>query len=139
MNPKVQELIDLILKIPGDKIVTLSIQTVADKEVVQFDISKEGVIGYDPDHAQYFKFKLSSAFYSSGSIIIRAFTPLKVEREAPDGRKILIPIKKIYGAALSNDFWEGVSKEALKQVHNTDATTGERLSPEKEIIPSLYF
>ena len=71
------ELIETIRKLDGQKIITLA-NFVSDY-CHQYDISKDGVIGYEKEHEFLFKIKLLNAMYDGGSIIIRQFTDVIVD------------------------------------------------------------
>jgi hypothetical protein len=116
-----------ILKIPGDKIITLTDQ---DQCSFKVDVSQEGVFGYQSGVKELFLAKLMKAFYGNGAIIIREFLPVKVERVLSNGKKMWIPEKNLYGIALQQGEWVGLSQEELQQCYATDAKSGQPLNQE---------
>lgn len=68
----VEKLIQDILSLYGNKILTL----VYEGGVYKFDVSDEGVIGYEESHSLLFKAKLISAMHSGGGLIVRHFTKI---------------------------------------------------------------
>jgi len=125
------KLIKAIVKIPGNKIVTLMVQ--GESEPFVIDISADGKFGYHESHELLFRAKLASAFSSSGGMIIRQFLPLKVERKMPDGKKVWIPRKKIYGIFIAKGKWYPLSKEEVRKACCTDAETGKPIPPEPDV------
>ncbi len=102
------KLIKSIVKIPGEKIVTLIVQ--GESEPFVIDVSADGKFGYHESHELLFRAKLVSAFSSSGGMIIRQFLPVKVQRKMPDGKKVWIPRKKIYGVFIGKGKWYPLKK-----------------------------
>src|SRR5262249_57253893 len=90
-------LIRSILKIGGSKIVTL-----VDKKYppISFDVSAKGFFGHHESHKRLFEMKLQRAMKTSGGLIVRQFLAIKVEKTMPNGERIWIPRKKIYGDSL---------------------------------------
>jgi hypothetical protein len=127
----INSLIEAILKIPGKKIVTLSIDGEAEPFVL--DISAEGALGYDASHEFLFKNKLSTAFKSYGGLIVRQFLEIKVERELPNGEKAWIPRKNIYGILISRGGWEPLPEHEVRLAHCTDARTGRPIPQEPDV------
>lgn len=127
---KCKMLIDVILSINGDKIITI---VGADERASMFDISADGVIGYDETHKCLFTMKLVSALSHGGSIIIRAFTNLKAEMDTPKG-KMMLPIKKLYGLAIVDGRLIPMSEDQVEDAFSFNSETGERMEPEKNII-----
>lgn len=126
----VDELLEVITGLRGDKIVTLAYE---ERKFV-IDINANGKIGYDPTHEALFRAKLFNAMDSPGSLIVRQFLPIKVERTMTDGRKRWIPKKKIYGVVLVNGSWLPISKAEMRTAYCIDHKTGEYLAPEPDVI-----
>ena len=133
-----EKLIDSIVnKIPGEKIITLVIQGRENNPFV-IDVSKDGKFGYHESHEVLFKTKLISAFLSSGGMIIRQFLPMKTTIKTPDGRKIKVPLKKIYGVFIAKGSWYPFPKEEVKKACCTDPKTGKPIPPEPGVIYSDF-
>lgn len=128
-NGNTKQLLEEILKIPGDKIVTLSTLSVT----FQVDIDVTGHFGYEPDAKALFLAKLYSALDEGGGIIIREFLSIRVERKLPNGKKAWIPEKNLYGVILKDNGWFGCTKDQVQSFHETDATTGEALPKEEGV------
>lgn len=124
------ELMIEILKIPGDKIITLANQ---DQHCFTVDVSQEGVFGYQPGVRELFLAKLMSAIQGSGSIIIREFLPIKVKTILPNGKKMWIPEKNLYGITLQKGAWMGLSQEELQQCYSIDASSGSPINHEEGV------
>ena len=119
-----KELVEKVKKIPGKKKVTLISQDSVNPELI-VDIDEENNIGYSIGHESLFKAKLSSAIKSGGALMIRQFTNIE-----EDG----IPVKKLYGVALGQGTYIGITKEELKKAYETDSKTGEEIPGEKNAI-----
>src|SRR5580700_9117867 len=118
MKDKINNLIDEILKIPGDKIVTL----VTNGDDFTIDISNNNQLGYSPEHKILFKAKLASALKNGGGITIRQFLSVRTKQKISNGKEIWIPEKNLYGAVLGNNNWIGMDIQTLKMAYETDAT-----------------
>jgi len=125
------KLIKSIVKIPGEKIVTLIVQEESEPFVI--DVSADGKFGYHESHELLFRAKLVSAFSSSGGMIIRQFLPVKVQRKMPDGKKVWIPRKKIYGVFIGKGKWYPLSKEEVRRACCTNVETGKPIPPEPDV------
>lgn len=112
---KADELIRKVKQLPGDKIVTVA----ANFETSSFDISVSGKIGYHRSHTKMLHNLISSCFSSSGGIIVRQITSVKVEIETSKGN-LFIPIKNIYGILIENGDYHGLSAEMVEKVCCTD-------------------
>lgn len=129
---RARDFVSQILKtIPGQKIVTVTSDIVHEFII---DIAADGTIGYDPNHEEHLNLRLSEALSSSGAAIVRQFTPIKVERLLPNGKRMFIPQKNVFGFLLKNNDWYGLSAAALADAYRTDAKTGEKLTPEPDIL-----
>lgn len=130
MTTDLRNLIELILKIPGAKILTLA---TGDQEPFVIDVSEDGVFGYDKGHKLLFKVKLASAIENGGGLIIRQFLTIKVERKMPNGKKLWIPRKNIYGISLGSGSWRPLSTSEVKLAHCIDHKTGKPIPPEPDV------
>ncbi|MCP4746383.1 MAG: hypothetical protein GY874_09625 [Desulfobacteraceae bacterium] len=126
----VQELINTILELPGDKIITLA----GIDGILEIDIESNGKIGYTPEHEEYFKDKLAKMMLTGGGLTIRQFLSVKVQRKAPNGKMIWIPKKLLYGVRIINGTWQSISKTDMQVAHCMDCETGEPLKPEEDLI-----
>lgn len=115
----VTELFNLILEIPGDKIVTLII---SGSEPFVIDINK-GSVGHSPGHKVLFLLKLAEAFQKGAGMIIREFLHLKVKQRMPNGEDQWIPEKNLYGVYLKGQEWIGFEADAVKECQETDYHT----------------
>jgi hypothetical protein len=131
VNLEIESLLDAILNVPGDKIITLIAHDRS--EPFSIDIGADGNIGYEDFHKSLFDAKLLTAFSCSGGVIIRQFLALKVERVMPNGKKMWIPRKNIYGVMIGNGGWKGLTENEVKNAHCTNAETGEPLTPEENV------
>lgn len=138
-----QQFANCLKKMAGTKIVTL---LTADNFSQPFDIDEKGNIGYDPSHEELF-FALTEKMINhpemGGVVIIRQFSPLKTEFINPQGEKVWIPIKNLYGLILGQGEWQGVQKDILRQQFGYDSQTGNPLEKEPAVtyqeIPDYFF
>jgi hypothetical protein len=127
---QVDDLVQSILGLSGPKILTLA---VSGDLIYTFDVSKEGVIGYRKSHKRMFYTQLRKAMNTYGGLIIRQFLPIKVERLSPQGKKIWIPIKNVYGISLGYNSWSPLSAAEVRSACCTDAETGKPIPPEPDV------
>ncbi len=120
-------LLDQILKIEGDKIITL----VAGSNPFTIDINANGQIGYHDSHKQLFIAKLQRALVEGGSMTIRQFLSIKVLRKLENGQDMWLPEKNLYGVAFLKGEWIGLGAEVMQRAHETDSRTGEPLPQEE--------
>jgi hypothetical protein len=66
-------------------------------------------------------------------LIIRQFLSVKVERVMPNGRRVWIPRKNVYGIELGHGQWRPLSSTEIRDASNTDAASGRRLPPEDDV------
>nr|VFK23212.1 MAG: hypothetical protein BECKLPF1236B_GA0070989_13452 [Candidatus Kentron sp. LPFa] len=118
-----------IIKIPGDKILTLASATGPFK----VDVNKNGEFGYEAGIKELFLAKLVNALHNGTALIIRQFLPVKVKRKLPNGQELWIPEKNIYAVVLGNGQWRGCTAEEVESCCNTDANTGKALLPEEGV------
>lgn len=125
----IEILLDHILKIPGDKIITL----VVENQSFTIDIQANGQIGYHVGHKQLFAAKLHRALVEGGGMTIRQFLSIRVSRKFKNGKKEWLPEKNLYGVVFQNGEWVGLGAGAMQQAHETDASTGESLPREEGV------
>jgi len=125
MKDIIENLIEEILKISGNKIVTL----VTDhNDVFKIDINENNQFGYSPEHKFLFKEKVTHALQHGGGMIIRQFLSIRTKRKMQNGKEMWIPEKNLYGVSLGNDDWIGMNIQDLKMVCESDAETGAPLN-----------
>ncbi|MBC3881579.1 hypothetical protein H8K35_08230 [Undibacterium sp. LX40W] len=132
MKSKSAMLIDVILKIPGKKQVTV----ISIGEAQTFDIAANGDIGYDKEHALELRRAIGLGISSPvGAIIVRQFIPNSEELVTfPNGKQGMMPRKSIYAIATGNEKFEFLSAEDVELAMTTDSETGERIDPEPYVI-----
>ena len=128
MTP-LEDIIAAILTIKGDKIVTIA--TTGHHQA--YDINAKGDIGYAPFHRHQFETQLAAAFRDGGGVIIRQFLTIKVECVMPNGKKMWIPRKNVYGISIVDGEWFGIPESALIDACCTDNVTGKRLPIEPHV------
>jgi hypothetical protein len=127
---QVDNLVQAILDIPGSKILTLALSM---DSVYTFDVNERGAIGYHKSHRRLFYAKLRKAMNTYGGLIIRQFLPIKVESVLPNGKKMWIPIKNVYGVSLGQGSWNPLSAAEVSDACCTDAETGKPIPPESTV------
>ena len=112
-NPKVKayNLLEEIKELSGVKIVTVC----SDEDAVAFDIDEDGQVGYIPSHLVLCLKLIEDSLHTSGSIVIRQFTKIKMDVETSKGI-MSIPIKRLYGIYIANNTYRGLSKDALSRI-----------------------
>lgn len=126
VSPQVEVLMQIILGVPGQKIVTVA----KEGETLAFDVTANGKIDFEPGHPADLRQVLDQALKGSGSLIIRRFLHLQVEHTTPSGEKMWIPQKKLYGAFLQNGQFFGLKAAQLRETFSYDHATGAPLPPE---------
>jgi hypothetical protein len=96
----IENFIDALYEISGDKIVTIA---VGKDEAFKFDVFKNGKVGYEPEHKMLFKMTLIRALTEGGGVVIRAFSQMTYQKINPEGKKIRLPYKRVYGAFFGNN------------------------------------
>jgi hypothetical protein len=133
-NKPVEQLLHIVEhRISGDKVLTLVYDTPPQEVVV--DVSATGQWGYAVGVRELFTAKLISAMNSGGGLLVRAFLPMFFEHRPPNGKPIQIPYKKLYGFALGQKRWSGITAEDLKDSCCTDAVTGQPIPSE----PGVFY
>jgi len=120
-NVMVEQLIQDILSLSGNKILTLAYEG----NTRSFDVSEEGVIGYEENHLLLFKAKIISAMHSGGGLVVRQFTKIMYNDR--------IPYKNIYAVYLHDDSYHWLPKKSVEDIHCIDANTGKKLPLEKAV------
>jgi len=126
---QINSLLEAILKIPGQKIVTLA--TAFDQSAV--DIDENGKFGYEEGVKEFFIAKLLRAINEGGGLIIREFLPFKIKRKSFKGKDIWIPEKALYGVFLKDGKWSGLSALSVEKMFSFDSKTKQNLEPEEGV------
>ncbi|EKE08087.1 MAG: hypothetical protein ACD_17C00358G0002 [uncultured bacterium] len=128
-SQSIEILLDHILRIQGNKIITLVIGS----HPFTIDIKANGQIGYHVGHKQLFIAKLHRALVEGGGMTIRQFLSISVSRKLKNREKGWLPEKTLYGVAFQNGEWVGLEAEAMQQAHETDSSTEEPLPREEGV------
>jgi hypothetical protein len=126
LSDVLDDLLIRIKQLPGAKIVTLAHETT----VFEIDIDLQGVCGYGPGDEPLFRAQLARALHEGGGLMSRQFLPVKVQRRMPNGKRLWVPEKNLYGVFLGSGTVHALSAEAVRDAACTDATTGAPLEPE---------
>lgn len=127
-----KQLMTRILAIPGDKQATVLVGGIGSQT---FDISKGSTVGYSPAHFSGMLHLMEAGIRNGGAVTVRQYLSIKTERLMPNGKKMWIPEKNVYGVFLGNETYVAVSARSMEHSHNTDAQTGQPLPAE----PSVHF
>jgi len=138
---KTKEILFLLHKIKGSKIVTITVTdenkfTFQDNSPTRsqaFDISENGFIGYNLNHEKLLFDLISLGIKNVGGMIIRQFLDEKIERIVTNGRKILIPKKNIYAIGLGGNTYKIMNSKQVEEACNTDFMTKEKLPNEENV------
>lgn len=128
---RIEQLIQAIRAIPGNKVLTL--MTTEQSDPLVMTVTHDGVFGRNREHDALFRIRLAYAFTRAGSLIIRQLSPLKIQREMPHGKRRWIPRKNIYGISIVHGTCTPLSKEEIQWAHCTDPRTGRRIPPEPDV------
>jgi hypothetical protein len=128
MKPVLQ-LFDQIMALKGFRQVTVATSYLGART---YDVSKDGVIGYDAAHRDSLLEHLQEAVENVGGVVVRQFQAEKVLVMMPVGPRLL-PIKYIFGVRAGQGQWTGLSSEDVRAAHMTDAVTGKALILEKGV------
>ena len=120
----------VLTHLPGSKILT-----VVGREIFSIDLGPEHQIGYERRHRKLLLAAIGQAMAHGGGVIVRQFLAVRTERVMPNGKKLWIPEKNLYGATLGEGKWILMPGQFTQEAHLTDAATGQRL--EKE--PGTHF
>jgi hypothetical protein len=97
-----------------------------------YDVSEDGVIGYDVAHRESLLEHLEEAVDNGGGVVVREFQVEKVLVMMPVGPRKL-PVKHIFGVRAGQGRWTGLSSEDMRAAHMTDSKTGKALELEKAV------
>src|SRR5580692_6934121 len=89
----------------------------------KFDISEDGVIGYEAAHRDFLLQHLEEALNKGGGVVVRRFQAEKVLVMMPVGPRLL-PVKHVFGVRAGQGRWTGLSGEDMRAAHMTDSETG---------------
>ena len=128
MKPMLQ-LFDQIMALKGSRQVTVATSYLGART---YDVSEDGVIGYDAAHRRFLLEHLEEAVDSGGGVVVREFQAEKVLVMMPVGPRML-PVKHIFGVRAGQGRWTGLSSEDMRAAHMTDFKTGKPLEPEKGV------
>jgi hypothetical protein len=122
-------LFDQIMALKGFRQVTVATAYLGART---YDVSEEGVIGYDVAHRDSFLEHLQEALENGGGIVVRQFQAEKVVVMMHVGPRLL-PVKHIFGVRAGEGRWTGLSSEDVRAAHSTDCETGNVLQLEKTV------
>lgn len=69
-------------------------------ESKSFDVAADGTVGHHPAHERCLMEMLGVGLLMRGSAVVRQFLTIKTERLMPNGKKMWIPEKNVYGVAM---------------------------------------
>ena len=130
------DLLEAIRKLNGFKIITIVLN---ETEYQIFEMEENGelssnIIVNSRSHYEQFRHLVLEGLKSLNSILlIRQFTPLKIEIETPNGKE-MIPIKKIYGIRLKNRTWSSIPASQLESAYCIDIKTDRDIKKELGIV-----
>ena len=127
---KIREIITIIKRIKGRKIVTISTDNFSEV----FEIGSDGHIGFLHHHSKLFIKDLSNAIMNGGGIIIRQYTNFTREELNSYNRIIKVPYKNIYGILLFNGEIILQKSQDVQKAYCTCQKTGEISIKEKGIF-----
>lgn len=111
-----KEVLNIINKIPGKKIVTINVE-----DVQQFDIDEKGIVGYDKTHYNLLLKQIDRAFNEDNSFIVRQFIPTsKEEVTLKNGKKIMMPWKALYSFVIIDDQIISIDAEEVEYAFTHD-------------------
>lgn len=119
-----KELVEIIGRIPGKKMVTISL---CDK-MRTYDMASDGTIGYEKGHDVMFAHMLGRALSEYGGVIVRQFIEDEqgvLEADSAVERKL--PWKAIYGMFLGGNQAYALTADAVLESMTIDAKTGIRI------------
>jgi hypothetical protein len=95
----------------------------------KYDVSEDGVTGYDPTHRECLLEHLREAVKDGGGVVVRQFQAEKVLVMTPVGPRLL-PVKHVFGVIAGQGRWAGLSSQAMRAANSEDSETGYALSLE---------
>ena len=125
MNKSTAKLLNYIISLSGDKIVTI---TLSDEEYKSFDLDKNGIIGYRPSHISMFNSYLMDCQNNGGVVMVRQFTKIQ-SHILEDGTEI--PYKNIYGFISRDRLFTPIDSRTLESSMLISPKTNEPRDPEK--------
>lgn len=120
-----RRVLETIRTLPGTKIVTVT----AGEYTGAYDVHENGQVGYAPEHEAIFLNHLGLA--PLAAVTIRRFLTDTYVNE--DAERVL-RYKVVYGLLVRDGQIEAVSADEMRRCHNTDAITGEPLTPEDGVM-----
>lgn len=127
---KAKEILFILQKTPGIKIATVGLKN---SKVDRFDISKDGIVGYDSIHEKLFLEQIALGIEEGGALTIRQFLNKKIKSIDNSGKKIRIPRKSVYGIYLGNNTYRICSSKEIEDAHTIDCVTKERIPKEQGV------
>lgn len=97
-------------------------------EPLVVDIDERGNVGYDPSHKLVVVARIADAVEREGTLIVRQFLKLRVERKVESGNKRFIPQKNLYGFELGKGKVVPLTKQELRESYSLSAPVGPDLS-----------
>jgi hypothetical protein len=128
MKPVLQ-LFDQIMALKGFRQVTVATSYLGART---YDVSEDGVIGYDAALREPLLEHLEEAVDNGGGVLVREFQAEKILVMMPVGARML-PVKHIFGVRAGQGRWTGLSSEDMRAAHMTDCKTGKALELEKGV------
>jgi hypothetical protein len=123
-----QALVDLVLSMPGKKIVTVASPYMGAQG---YDVRGKS-IGHAPEHASVFFEHVGEAIDNGGGVIVRTFTGRKTMVNTPRG-EMMLPIKQVRGISCGRGRWIRLSAEEMLEASTQDAKTGEPIERERAV------
>lgn len=132
LGETVKRLYREILAIRGAKIVTVDVGISQ-----SFDIDARGKVGYARSHKWSLLLLMKAAVAGAGGILVRQFTPIRIDIDTPKGR-MPIPAKRVYGIVAGGGDYRWLSAAEVREACETDASTGARLPREPAVSYSAW-
>lgn len=128
MKPVLQ-LFDQIMALKGFRQVTVATYYLGART---YDVSEDGVIGYDAAHRDTLLEHLQEAVENGGGVVVRQFQAEKVLVRMPVGPRML-PVKHVFGVRADQGRWTGLSSQDIRAAHAKDSETGNALELEEAV------
>jgi hypothetical protein len=128
MEPVLQ-LFDQIMALKGFRQVTVATSYLGART---YDVSEDGVIGYDTAHRDSLLEHLQEAVENVGGVVVRQFQAEKVLVMMPVGLRLL-PVKHVFGVRAERGRWTGLSSQDIRAAHAKDSETGNALQLEEAV------
>ena len=120
MKPALQ-LFDQIMALKGFRQVTVVTSYLGART---YDVSEDGVIGYDAAHRDSLLEHLQEAVENVGGIVVRQFQADKVLVMMPVGPRLL-PVKHLFGVRTGQGRWTGLSSEDARAARSQSIHIGQ--------------